>query len=100
MIKLLALVLFISSSHAAITVIGSDGETDQILGTISQEEYTQTILMTKSGLDKEIIENLNAPSHSSWKMDKISVGVGATGEVGIGPYKFGTALKQRFIFAR
>jgi hypothetical protein len=101
-IKIFTFLFIMSSSHAAIHVIGSNGDSEEVLGTLSQEEYSKTLLATKQGIDHEIMTALSTPEsrRTKWKLRRISVGLGATGEIGIGPYKFGSAIKQRFIYAR
>lgn len=96
--KTLILFLLISTSHAAIPVISTDG----VIGSLSTQEYSETLLMMKDSVDRDLM-NLVKPEtaqKSVWKLSQIYVGLGLTGEVGVGPYKFGTTLKQRFIYVR
>jgi hypothetical protein len=90
---------FLLVSHttlAAIPVLTADG----LIGEISSEEYSKTIITVKEGIDQNLVLSLKEPQGIYWKLDKISVGVGATGEIGIGPYKLGSSIKQRFLYAR
>lgn len=95
--KTLLLFLLVSTSYAAIPVIGPEG----VLGTMSSQEYSDTLVMMKDSVDRDLMSaQLKSDSTSVWKLSQISIGLGLTGEVGVGPYKFGTTLKQRFIYVR
>lgn len=96
--KTLLLFLFVSTSYAAIPVIGHEG----VLGSMSSQEYSETLVMMKETVDRDLISSaqLKSTEKALWKLSQLSIGLGLTGEVGIGPYKFGTTLKQRFIYVR
>ncbi len=85
-----------------IPVIGRTTDSRYIYGAISEENYIETLTQLKAGIDSQLISTLPANSDKSpgLKLKKISVGLGASGEIGIGPYKFGKAVKQRFVYGR
>lgn len=99
---LILMTLFTGSLLAeTVSIISYDGRSRAYINEISEEEYTKTLVATKLGVDQELISPLKEDSKKGpWKLDKISVGLGATGEIGIGPYKYGVAIKQRFIYGR
>lgn len=95
--KLLIFVLLTGQSYASIPVLSPDG----VLGSLTADEYTETLISTKEALDRDLMQTLTvSEKRSSWKLSQIVVGLGINGEIGVGPYKFGTTLKQRFIFVR
>jgi hypothetical protein len=90
-----------SALSAEIPVLGGDGKSEVILGTISKEVYVDTLVATKAAIDDRIANGLSVfPDGGGWKLDRFSIGLGLTGEIGVGPYKFGTALKQRLMYGR
>ncbi len=99
--KILIFLIFIGTSHAGpIRIIGHTRNSTYIYSEMKPEDYIETLKRTKSALDEKVVQSLKADQGKSWKLNKISVGLGVTGEVGIGPYKFGKSLKQRFVFTR
>ena len=97
--------LFMFTGHASaleIPVIGRTQDSRYIYGAISEERYIETLMQMKAGIDSQLISTLPATTDKSQglKLKKISVGLGASGEIGIGPYKFGKAVKQRFVYGR
>jgi hypothetical protein len=85
-----------------IPVIGRTTDSRYIYGAISEENYIETLTQLKAGIDSQLISTLpvNSDKSQGLKLKKISVGLGASGEIGIGPYKFGKAVKQRFVYGR
>jgi uncharacterized protein YpmS len=103
MFKILVILIFIGNCQAAaIKVLAWDGSSEVIVDEITTEQYQRTLTLIKSALDTQIISGLANYQEQgpSWRLAKISLGLGASGEIGIGPFKFGKALKQRFIYSR
>ncbi len=92
----------VTTTKAAIPVLSANGEEERVLGTISIEAYTETLVATKIALDERILRELNLTSDHTgpWKLDRFSIGLGVNGEIGVGPYRFGTALRQRLLYSR
>ena len=100
---LVLLCLCISNVFATeIPVIGRTSDSRYVYGAISEENYIETLTQLKAGIDSQLISTLpeNSDKSQGLKLKKISVGLGASGEIGIGPYKFGKAVKQRFVYGR
>jgi hypothetical protein len=93
---LLLLLLISSSSFAAIPVVAPEG----VIGSITSAEYSETLVTLKDSVDRDLISNVQVNNTNKWKLSQIWVGLGLTGEIGIGPFKLGTTLKQRFLFVR
>lgn len=99
--KIVFFFLFLNVCHAGpIAIIGYTRNSSYIYAEMKPEDYIETLKRTKLALDEKVIQSLNSDRSKNWKLNKISVGLGVTGEVGIGPYKFGKSLKQRFVFTR
>lgn len=69
---------------------------------VDEKVYTQTLSLLKSGIEDQILATLEAtpPAGEGLKLKKISVGVRASGDVGLGPWSLGANVRQRFIFER
>ncbi len=99
--KIIIFFLFLNVCHAGpIPIIGHTRNSTYIYSEMMPEDYIEILKITKSALDEKVVQSLNAEASKNWKLNKISIGLGVTGEVGIGPYKFGKSLKQRFVFTR
>ena len=98
------LILFITlgTSFAGIPVLGINTNDEVITGEISEKDYSETLRVLKSTMDDKIVQTLSAPetAETHWQMNKFSLGLGLTGEVGAGPFKYSGVLKQRFIYSR
>jgi hypothetical protein len=102
MLKLLVLFALVASALAGpIKVIGLTDDSTVIIQEISSADYRRSLSTMLSEVEQQLIIPL-APKDSSgnWHLKRIVVGLGMTGEIGIGPYKIGTALKQRFVYGR
>lgn len=96
------LLVLMTSSFAGIPVLGMNAENEVITGEITEKDYSESLKILKGALDEKIVQSINLPesTESEWKLSKFSLGLGLTGEVGIGPYKYSSALKHRFIYSR
>lgn len=99
------LVLFISLgsvAHAGIPVLGVGSRDEVFTGEISEKDYSETLKILKQSLDDKVLPSITVSEtpEAKWKLRKFSLGLGLTGEVGIGPYKYSSALKHRFIYSR
>jgi hypothetical protein len=84
-----------------IPVIGRTNDSRYIYGALSEENYVETLVQLKSSFDAQLISTLpHEEKARGLKLKKITVGLGASGEIGIGPYMFGKAVKQRFVYGR
>ncbi len=95
------LLMSIFPAHA-LHVFAVKENQESIEGEIAPENYIHSLVTIKKTLDDKVVSSLqDLPTESSvWKLQKFSLGIGLTGEIGIGPYKFGHALKQRFVYTR
>lgn len=101
--QLLVLVIILATNaHAGIPVLGVNSSDEVIAGEISEKDYSETLKILKQSLDDKVlpaVSSTEAPE-AKWKLNKFSLGLGLTGEVGVGPYKYSSALKHRFIYSR
>ncbi len=92
---------FSSLSFAGIPVLGLSDSNQIITGEISEKDYADTLKVLKNTMDQKVVIGISAIETSSqWQLSKFSLGLGLTGEIGIGPYKYSSALKQRFVYSR
>lgn len=100
--KLLVVFALIGTAHAGpIKVLGLNGNSKIIVGEMSPEIYSETLVMTKEALDQQVVHGLaNYQDKAGWQLAKFSLGIAAKGTIGIGPFQFGKTLKQRFIYSR
>lgn len=94
---LIFLSFFFITEARALEVVTKKG-----LRSIDEAVYTQTLSLLKSGIEDQILATLEAspPASQGLKLKKISVGVRASGDVGLGPWSLGANVRQRFIFER
>ncbi|HXH76481.1 MAG TPA: hypothetical protein VNJ08_16035 [Bacteriovoracaceae bacterium] len=103
MFKIFMIFALVGTCYAGpIKVLGYDGNSKMIVGEMSPDTYIETILMTKDALDKQAITGLKNfhDKGPSWQLAKVSLGLGATGEIGIGLFKFGKSLRHRFVYSK
>lgn len=98
------LILFITlgTSFAGIPVLGITTNDEVISGEISEKDYSETLRVLKTTMDEKVVRSLSAPAagETHWQMNKFSLGLGLSGEVGAGPFKYSGVLKHRFIYSR
>lgn len=100
--KLLVALALIGTAHAGpIKVLGLNGNSKIIVGEMTPEIYSATLVITKQALDEQVVQGLaHYQDKAGWQLSKISLGIAAKGTIGIGPYQFGKTLKQRFFYSR
>ncbi|HXH76484.1 MAG TPA: hypothetical protein VNJ08_16050 [Bacteriovoracaceae bacterium] len=103
MFKIIMILAMVGTCNAAsIKVLGIDGNSKIVMGEMRPDIYVETIFLTKNALDQQAISGLEnfKDKGPSWRLSRISMSVGVTGEVGFGPFKYGKSLKQRFVYTR
>ena len=86
--------------ESGIPVIGMDknGNPGQVW--IGGEDYTSRLGAVLTSVNDSVLPVVNAQSASkSWMLRTVTVGVGVTTEVGIGPWKVGAVPRARLIFS-
>lgn len=98
----LMILLLSSFSVAGIPILGLNDRQEIVSGEISEKDYVDSLKVLKQALDEKVVVGISAVENSSthWQLSKFSLGLGLTGEVGVGPYKYSSALKQRFVYSR
>ena len=67
---------------------------------ISSEQYKENLKSTVLAV-QNLIPNFDEQlTLGVWKLKTISIGVGSSGEIGLGPFKLGGGIRQRFYFGR
>lgn len=98
------LIVFVlmTSSYAGIPVLAVNDNDEVITGEISESQYIETMKTLKETMDQKVVIGISAleADDSGWKLSKFSLGLGLTGEIGVGPWKYSSALKQRFVYSR
>lgn len=94
---LLLLSLFWLIDARALDVVTASG-----VRHVDDAVYAQTLSLLKSGIEEQILATLEAapPAAEGLRLKKISVGVQASGDAGLGPWSLGASVRQRFIFER
>ncbi len=100
---LMMIFLFITTASAdTIPVLAMNDQNVLITGEISNSDYTESLKILKETMDKKVVEGISVLEQSGqgWQLSKFSLGLGLTGEIGAGPYKYSSTLKQRFVYSR
>lgn len=97
----LLFVLFVFQAQAEeIKVIGLSKRGINVRG-ISNSNYIESLFSMKKAVDHQLVDGLKSvQANSRWKLSKFSVGLGASGEIGIGPFQIGASIKQRLFYSR
>lgn len=100
-ILLTCFLLLVSLPGYSIRVLDRKGNSVTVQN-ITSRQYTEAIIQSKLAMDTQVVEKLSpsALEGKSWKLKKFSLGVGTSGEVGIGPFKVGKSFRQRFNYSR
>lgn len=97
------LLLFLTNfSFAGIPVLALSEDGREIVGEIEEHHYSETLIALKEGVDQKIageLMSVSAPERG-WRLSTFTVGLGLTGEIGVGPFKYSGVLKQRFLYSR
>jgi hypothetical protein len=100
---LLLLLLMMVKAHAhALPVLALNERGKYHAVEMSLKEYTESLQALKQAFDQQLQTSAGRPASGNpyWQLHKISFGLAVTGEIGIGPYRYGKALKQRLIYGR
>ena len=95
--------LFITTASAgSIPVLAMNDQNVLITGEISQTDYIESLQILKETMDKKVVAGISLLEQEGlgWQLSKFSLGLGLTGEIGVGPYKYSSTLKQRFVYSR
>lgn len=100
---ILGMILTISFSTQAqeLNVIGWQNG-NEIVEKLSTKKYQKLLKQTENALGELIESEFNDLDNKSfsYKLSTICFGIGASGEVGLGPWKIGTGFRQRFYYKR
>lgn len=96
------LFLITTASAGSIPVLALNDQGVLITGDISSSDYIENLSVLKETMDKKVVAGISAMESdgSGWQLSKFSLGLGLTGEIGVGPYKYSSTLKQRFVYSR
>jgi hypothetical protein len=94
------LFLLYACAFADIPIISYNGSEEKILGSISPSHYEKILLHIQQNVESQLMKNVYLQQGRDWDLSQVVVGLGASGEIGVGPWKLGTTFKQRFIFVR
>lgn len=95
--------LFITTASAgSIPVLALNDQGVLVTGDISSSDYIESLKVLKETMDKKVVTGISVMESdgTGWQLSKFSLGLGLTGEIGIGPYKYSSTLKQRFVYSR
>ena len=100
--KILVMSIFLTSSFVVsgseILVIASDGKEEKI-EKHSSKSIQESLKKINQSKNEAVLRSLeNFQNKSKWKVSKVSIGLGLSGEAGIGPWNLGLAIKQRLVY--
>jgi hypothetical protein len=105
----LLLLLLTGPSHAdesedLIALVGADDNNNSVTKIISGKDYEEKVSKIITEFRTSTVPVVTAErgesKSSKWKMKKFSIGLGLAGEIGIGPWKIGSEVKQRIFFVK
>ncbi len=101
-LKFLLLMHFIANANAAINVITVDENGIESVSQISNIQYKSHVKNSIQAITESVDHALKTSETSSdnWYLKTISVGLGLSGTVGLGPYNLGTTVRQRFNYEK
>ena len=93
--------LLTTQVYADHQIFGVDNNNQLQSASMSKEDYQQYFKQTLKTIDGEVSNAIEvATANPSWKLTYVSVGIGAKGDIGLGPFKVGAGIRKRFIFKR
>lgn len=95
------LALSLTANAQTLKIIGwQDGK--EIIQNLSSENYLKVLNQTEEQFDRLISQELSDLENKrlGYKLSTICLGIGASGEIGLGPWKVGTGFRQRFYYKR
>ena len=87
-------------SGKKLTFTGQDGEEKSRSVSVSQEDYEEGLSPVIEQIYSETMTTLDQTTQQNpkWEIDKIEVGIGATGTLGLGQWKVGATPGFRLMF--
>ncbi|MES2526453.1 MAG: hypothetical protein V4598_05175 [Bdellovibrionota bacterium] len=94
--------LITTASAFAIPVLALNDQNVLISGEISTTDYIESLRVLKETMDQKVVTGISILERDGqgWQLSKFSLGLGLTGEIGVGPFKYSSTLKQRFVYSR
>jgi hypothetical protein len=92
-----------ASSIKTIKIVAWDKITKaEVIEEISSSDYSKMLNQTKAQVSQLVVESFDGVQLRAfnYSLKTIVFGIGASGEIGLGPWKFGTGFRQRFYFKR
>lgn len=99
LVSVLFFSFFMENSFASEVYFVGASENEVKTEKMSLKDYQNVILETQKSFNS-IIDDKDLFQKSKFKLKAISLGVGASFEIGIGPWKRGFGIRQRFFYQR
>lgn len=98
---LLPLIMIGYAGAVSIPVLALNDKGEFIEGKIEDRDYVESLRIMKETMDQEVLPRIQQEtSQARWQLSKFTLGLGLTGEIGAGPFKYSGAVKQRFVYSR
>lgn len=98
MIKILMVILFSTQIYADIPIVGIDENGFEIDQSISEDSFLLNMDKSLNASLELLPQKENLPGN--FVLEKISIGFGAHGEIGLGPFKIGGTIRHRYLYLR
>jgi len=98
MFKCFLLILFSFEAYSDIPIIGIDHNGREIDQVISKEVFVSDMEKSLHASFELLPEKENL--FGNFFLEKVSIGFGAHGEIGFGPFKIGGAIRHRYFYLR
>lgn len=86
-----------------IIYIGSTEAGDELSHSLDEKDYERHLTETLASLDAVVDQHATkemAVSGNKFRLSQIVLGLGASGEIGVGPFKLGAGIRHRTYYKR
>lgn len=86
-----------------ISFLGTNEEGVELSSSIDEAAYESHLRDSLRIMESTIDQNFsgeNFVDNGKFRLSAIGLALGATGEIGVGPFKLGAGIRQRFVFRR
>lgn len=99
----IALCLTQGVNASEILLLGVNDKGEEVQRELKADDYSNHLSKTLIAINNSVLERLPVEvekSQNGYKLNKVSIGLGMSGEFGLGPWTLGAAVKHRIIFKR
>lgn len=104
LLMMMSLLCFGLNARAnGVTFLGTTDSGEEMVSTLDVNEYEKHLSQTLSTMDATIEQKMSPAvmeGRGPLRLKMIVLGLGANGEIGIGPFKMGAGIRHRAFFRR